>query len=85
MVSLLVDDASRLAPLRGALAQEGIETRPLFHPAHRLPMYAPLARGRYPVAEHLASRGMNLPSWPDLGDEEVDAICDVIERALGRA
>ena len=82
MVSLLVDDALRLAPLRGALAREGVETRPVFHPAHTLPMYTSLARGRYPVDEDLASRGMNLLSWPELADDAVDAICEALDRGL---
>jgi perosamine synthetase len=82
MISLLVNEGIRRDPLRRALAAQGIETRPLFHPSHTLPMYASLAHGGYPVAEDLAARGMNLPSWPGLAEDEVATICDAIRRAL---
>jgi perosamine synthetase len=82
MISLLVDEPARRDSLRRSLAQTGIETRPLFHPSHTLPMYASLAQGRYPVAEDLAARGMNLPSWPELSEDAVGTICDVIRREL---
>src|SRR5205085_492302 len=63
MISILVENAADRDPLRVYLRELGIETRPLFYPAHTMPMYAG-GGGRYPVADDLSRRGINLPSWP---------------------
>lgn len=73
MVSLLVEAAQDRDPLRAHLAADGIETRPLFYPVHTMPMYARSFR-KHAVAEDLAWRGINLPSWPGLGEAEVGHI-----------
>jgi len=66
------------SPLREHLGKNGIETRPLFHPAHTLPHCA--TGEHFPIAESLAARGMNLPSFPDLTQAQVRYICDEIHR-----
>lgn len=66
----------RRDPLMEYMAQKGIETRPFFHPVHRLPMYR--TGERLPTAEDLARRGINLPSYPDLTPQELDYVCDVV-------
>lgn len=82
MCSLLVDSADVRAPLRAALARAGVETRPTFHPVHTMPMYGGGA-DRHPVAEHIAARGINLPSWPGLTRPQVQGICDTIRAVVG--
>jgi perosamine synthetase len=84
MVSLLVDRAEDRDPLRAHLAADGIETRPLFHPIHTMPMYAKAYR-RHAVAEDLAWRGLNLPSWPGLPGADVAAICESVRRYFEHA
>lgn len=55
------------------LEQKGIETRPLFYPVHTMPMhYSKYEMHR--VAEDISRRGINLPSFPDLTQEELDYI-----------
>lgn len=81
MCSILVEDPSYRDPLRVALESAGIETRPLFYPIHTMPMYASKYR-RLPVAESLGWRGINLPSWPGLGDEHIHFIINEIKGAL---
>ena len=58
------------------LATRGIETRPFFHPAHTLPMYA--SGAAFPVAERLGVSGINLPSWPGLTEAQVDEISSAV-------
>ena len=73
MCSILVERAEDRDPLRDFLLARGIETRPVFYPVHTMPMYA----GRFeshPVAEDIARRGINLPSGPGLGREEIHEI-----------
>ncbi len=77
MCSILVDNPSQRDPLRAALENAGVETRPLFYPIHTMPMYSQKFQ-RHPVAESLGWRGINLPSWPGLTHEQVKLICQVI-------
>ena len=79
MVSALARHADERDRLRHRLAEAGIETRPLFHPAHTMPVYPNEFAGKT-VAEELAERGFNLPSWPDMDDEAVELVCGEIER-----
>ena len=67
----------RFTSLREFLAQEGIETRPLFNPVHTMPMYSARFQS-HPNAELLGRSGINLPSWPGLDDSAVDFICVAI-------
>jgi len=84
MVSVLFDDERTKNLVREHLGNQGIETRPFFSPVHTMPMY----EGRYqdlPNAQNLASRGINLPSWPGLSRSEVSAITQVVKDALSSA
>ncbi|POT31283.1 DegT/DnrJ/EryC1/StrS family aminotransferase [Citrobacter braakii] len=78
MVSILTRTAEEREELRNYLSENSIETRPLFYPVHTMPMYS----GKYqkhPVAEDLGWRGMNLPSYPGMTDEQVIYICNKIK------
>jgi perosamine synthetase len=77
MFTILVNSKMERTKLRKFLAENGIETRPTFHPVHTMPMY--LEKESYPVAEDLGKRGINLPSYPDLTTEDVDYIVDKIK------
>jgi perosamine synthetase len=79
MVSILLPDARRRDALRASLAEAGVETRPLFYPIHTMPMYSS-SNQRFAVAEDLAARGLNLPSYPDLENTEIDFICEILKR-----
>jgi perosamine synthetase len=77
MVTLLLPDRGLRDPLREWLEMRGIETRPAFYPIHTMPMYVQ-PRQSHSVAEDIACRGVNLPSWPGLNVLQVDAICKAI-------
>jgi len=79
MCSILVEDPVQRDPLRDTLEAAGIETRPLFYPIHTMPMYAARFQ-RHPVAESLGWRGINLPSWPGLTEEQISEICETVAR-----
>lgn len=79
MVSILVDPSVRDLLMR-FLAENGVETRPFFYPAHELPMYA--REESYPVAERLGASGINLPSFPELTEAEIDIVCDLVTRFM---
>lgn len=79
MNSILVEEAKDREALRAYLAKDGIETRPLFYPIHTMPMYC-AESSDYPVAENLALRGINLPSWPAMSTQEQDHVIESIRR-----
>jgi len=81
MIALTVTDAIKRDRLREWLEARDIETRPVFYPIHSMPMYA-RACEVFPVAEDIASRGINVPSWPGLADAEIDFICQAIREFI---
>ena len=80
MVSVLAPDVAMRDSIRQALKDAGVETRPLFFPAHTMPAFA--SNEAYPIAEDLSARGINLPSFPALTREQVRFVCIVIKRTL---
>lgn len=65
------------------LGRQGIESRPLFYPAHTFPPYVSFAQGtRFPAAESISYRGINLPSGVDLSEEEVRQVCGSLQQIL---
>jgi perosamine synthetase len=81
MVSVLVKRAKERDQCRNVLANAGVETRPLFFPVHSMPMYTRLYR-RLPVADDISSRGITLPSYPALTEDDVQYICDAFTSGL---
>ncbi len=84
MVSILVKDPVDRDPLRAHLRDKGVETRPLFYPAHTMPMYAS-KHPPFPVAEDMSRRGINLPSWPGLTNGQVQTIVSGITEYFGKS
>lgn len=65
------------------LASRGVEGRPVVHPLHTLPPYRESCRGsRFPVAERIASRGINLPTYTGLTHDDVDYVSDCLLECL---
>lgn len=58
--------------LMGKLREVGVDTRPYFYPISDMPMYQ---RAATPVAHAVSQRGMNLPSYTDLIEADVEEIC----------
>jgi perosamine synthetase len=82
MVSILTRDPNDRDLLREHLKNQGIETRPLFNPVHKMDMYL-RPDEKFPVAENLSARGINLPSYPDLTRTAVEEICTCINEYFG--
>lgn len=69
--------------LMGRLLDAGVETRPVFYPVHSLPPYREAARDEeFPVAEGLARRGLSLPTWAGLSDEDLSYVCERLSKCL---
>jgi perosamine synthetase len=86
LFSVLVDErryGKSRDELADALAKDGIETRPFFIPLHTLPPFRKPSLGpakSLPVTEDLAARGLNLPTYTQLGDAEVVAVAEAVAR-----
>lgn len=80
MYSILTPEDCRDAIMK-VLNDAGVETRPVFYPIHTMPMYSTRFE-RHRVAEEIARRGINLPSWPDLTVEQVKYIVDALKEAF---
>ena len=62
------------------MAAAGVDTRPVFYCAHHMPMYS---NGQsLPVAEDISRRGISLPSYPGLSDEDVLRVCISLKAAI---
>jgi len=84
MYTVMVEDAEKRDKLRTFLKEKGIETRPAFHPAHQMPMYYKEGVS-FPVAESLALKGINLPSYPGLNESDVKYISEQIRLFFNNA
>jgi perosamine synthetase len=81
LFSILVNDEFGCTrdELSATLAQQEIETRPFFIPVHTLPPYAAAATDRdLPVTTRLGSQGINLPTFSQMTEAEVDTVCTAI-------
>jgi perosamine synthetase len=84
MVSALVPDIDLRDPVRKLMADAGIETRPTFYPVHKMPMYSARYE-RHPVADDIAARGINLPSYPGLDRTMVNYVTKALKQAVATA
>jgi perosamine synthetase len=81
MFSIMLNDPTRRDELRKYLKNSGIETRPVFYPAHEMPHCK--INEKFPTAESISRGGLNLPSFPALKEEEIDYIGGKIKTFLG--
>jgi perosamine synthetase len=66
--------------VRKTLADQGIETRPMFYPAHTLPPYRQF-QADCPVTERVSPWAMTLPVFETLPSAEIEFICDALRAA----
>lgn len=76
MCSIILDRPEDREGLRTHLNDAGVDTRPFFPQCHLMPHCA--ADVALPVGESISRRGINLPSFPTLTDEQFDRICSSI-------
>lgn len=79
MVCILTKNNDTRDKLREFLLANGVETRPTFYPVHLMPMFAQKYT-RCSNAESISLRGINLPSYPDLTNEELEFVVELIKK-----
>ncbi|WP_113907280.1 DegT/DnrJ/EryC1/StrS family aminotransferase [Aliidiomarina celeris] len=72
--------------LLAAFSQQLIDARVFFWPLSSLPVFSGQynAEGMSPNAYDLCQRAINLPSYVDITQNEIDRVCDVVIRLLQR-
>lgn len=68
--------------LRMGLAKLGIETRPLWKPMHRQPVFSEFPAYVNGVSESLFHRGICLPSGPYVTDKDADRVINAIKSLI---
>lgn len=76
LCTIILDDHQHVKNLREFLKINHIETRPTFPPVHLMPHSRSFES--FPVAENISQRGINLPSFPALTDDEIAFIGEKI-------
>ena len=80
LVSLMLPRGIDRDRLMAELEGQGIETRPTFYCANAMPVF--FSEERFPVAEDISARGISLPSFPMLSDDDVARVVDALAAAL---
>jgi perosamine synthetase len=81
LVAGTVDSETTRDGLAAHLQSRHIETRPVFKPLQRFPMYSHSASST-PNSDGIAARGICFPSWPDIDDAQFDRIVQEARRYL---
>ncbi len=79
MYSILIEEEYGMSrdALMAILADNGIETRPLFYPMHIMPVYDKCSSNPG-NAESVASKGINLPTFYELEERDIAFITSVL-------
>lgn len=80
LVSLLLPEGTDRDAVMAHMQEKGIDTRPVFYCAHKMPMY--LSSEYFPVAEKISAQGISLPSYPTLSDADVARVVDALADVL---
>lgn len=85
MYSVLINEKSKKSrdEVIAKLKESGIESRPFFTSINLMPPYR--GSGKFPVAEDLSLRGINLPSSVVLKNSEVKHISELVRRIFEEA
>ena len=84
LFSILSRNENEKQLILDALEKNGYETRPFFYPVHSMPPYFRfVSKSRsFSVSEHLSNVGLNLPSYPELTENEILGVCDTVKSAV---
>lgn len=84
MYTLLIDslDPIKRERLRSYLAEEGIETRPIFYPISKLPPYQGDAEMSNPNAISISNKGISLPTYEGLESTDIDVITNALHELV---
>jgi perosamine synthetase len=62
-----------------SLKKQGVDSRPYFYPVSGMPMFE---KANTPIVHDVYQKGINLPTYFDLGEEDVQSICSILKKTL---
>ena len=62
--------------IREELLKKNIDSRPFFFPLHQMPPYEHFRKNNPSISSIVSKKGLSLPTFENLSDEEIDYICD---------
>lgn len=68
--------------LASYLAQNGIETRPVFWPLSEMPAFSKFKRDNYQNAKIIADQGISLPTGSSLTSKDIDVISSQVKKGV---
>lgn len=82
MYSILIDTTLMISrdELIKKLGENGIETRPLFYPIHKMPPYE--SDAVFPIVESLSKRGISLPSGVNLQSQDIAVVAESVKEII---
>ena len=80
LVSVLLPEQVDRDAVMQQMSNDGVETRPVFCCAHQMPMYH--SSLSLPVAEEISRRGISLPSYPQMTEQDVNRVVEVLRAAM---
>ena len=83
LVTVLFKNSSIKNKVVNYLKKKHIETRPIFRPMNQLKMFKS-SNKKYKNSIDIYSRGISLPSYPDLKENEIRYIADIINKIVGK-
>lgn len=79
LYTIMIDEdivAVSIDQIMASLKEAKIDSRPVFPPIHKQSVYK--TDQSLPISDNISSSGISLPSSPEIRDEDVRIICDVI-------
>lgn len=73
-------DASTRDQFCAALKAHGVDTRPYFYPMSQMPYIDEPANT--PVAHRVSEKGLNLPTYLGLTEEDIDQVCSAVRHVM---
>lgn len=64
------------------LNENGVDTRPMFYPVNSMKPY--FSEEIHSVANDLSSRVIMLPSYPELNNDQIEKICELVKKSNGK-
>ena len=85
LVTILLDNNSPITSqeLRNQLKKKRIDSRPLFVPLPKLPVYD-YCNDKFPTAKDLNSRGLNLPSGPNISSDDIEYVIESVREIFSK-
>lgn len=85
LYTILIDSSifdCDISKLMSELKHQGIDSRPVFPPMHKQPIYD--AGLTLPVSEKISLSGISLPSAPEIRNDDIYEICNAIKKIMNQ-